>query len=629
MEGENQTDLQVFKRKLKHLYKKIDSVSSLLWSHENHVTGKRLRSEINSEDTKLKWMNKETTQTGYGEIAMGSMTSLFNLMQNISKFIKVKISSDEELEESLIYSPEEYNMTKDSLFLDIGSGFGKPVFHSALQVGCKSKGIEVVPARVEFCIDFFYEFMDNKNFFDELEKKIANKQGNKSDDEDVTISLGKGNLTTAVNEEVLNGNQTLAKSSKIKIYHNEDGSSYVDCEVAFVNTLDLNSLNSSYFQQTLDDKSSNLFLELQVNKEIVFDDSLCGLVIHKQNFYSINKSLLIEDITEPNTPILKFGKFFKYDQIEVDITPIDDHIYSNLVKTLSSSIYTDTIDREIFFECYLSRGENLRKISDLVQKVENIRMLELIFFVNSIFKGKNDFLDTGFLKNYFITSNDHTHNHNSNHTQIQNHSLHNSFPMNGNKSSKSSKQKNFSNINTNMNSNNSSNNVNAHLNNTVSNFTNDLYEELKKELVNRDKIFQELLEGGEEETDLIKKNDDKELQTLKEILVDLKFAPYNDRWPYLTSFISEDATKYKAYSEDDKNKTHFTHIYAYNKLMSKECRSKIAKILNKTKFKILAWYSNPKQTKNAGLKNFTFLCKFPMQSTSTEKFHVYVYIKTK
>jgi cyclopropane fatty-acyl-phospholipid synthase-like methyltransferase len=40
--------------------------------------------------------------------------------------------------------------------LDIGSGFGKPVFHAAIQIGCSSIGVEVVPARVEYCMDFFY-----------------------------------------------------------------------------------------------------------------------------------------------------------------------------------------------------------------------------------------------------------------------------------------------------------------------------------------------------------------------------------------------------------------------------------------------------------------------------------------
>ena len=59
----------------------------------------------------------------------------------------------------LLYKPEEYNLTASATFLDVGSGFGKPVFHAGLQVGCLSHGIEVVPARVEFCIDFYYEHL--------------------------------------------------------------------------------------------------------------------------------------------------------------------------------------------------------------------------------------------------------------------------------------------------------------------------------------------------------------------------------------------------------------------------------------------------------------------------------------
>jgi hypothetical protein len=70
-ELEKESQNALFKKRLKFLYKKIDSSSSLLWSHDNHITvGKRLRSENDVEDMELKWKNKETTQTGYGEIAM-------------------------------------------------------------------------------------------------------------------------------------------------------------------------------------------------------------------------------------------------------------------------------------------------------------------------------------------------------------------------------------------------------------------------------------------------------------------------------------------------------------------------------------------------------------------------------
>ena len=62
----------------------------------------------------------------------------------------------------LPYPLEEYNMAleRNSTFLDIGSGFGKPVFHAAMQTGCKSYGIEIVPARVAFSDDQKYNFAD-------------------------------------------------------------------------------------------------------------------------------------------------------------------------------------------------------------------------------------------------------------------------------------------------------------------------------------------------------------------------------------------------------------------------------------------------------------------------------------
>ena len=41
----------------------------------------------------------------------------------------------------------------NSTFLDIGSGFGKPVFHAAMQTACKSYGVEIVPARTSYTVD--------------------------------------------------------------------------------------------------------------------------------------------------------------------------------------------------------------------------------------------------------------------------------------------------------------------------------------------------------------------------------------------------------------------------------------------------------------------------------------------
>ena len=47
---------------------------------------------------------------------------------------------------------------------------------------------------------------------------------------------------------------------------------------------------------------------------------------------------------------------------------------------------------------------------------------------------------------------------------------------------------------------------------------------------------------------------------------------------------------------DDENKD-FTHIYSYNKVMSAKDRRGISKILNKTNYRLLAWYFGPDKTR--------------------------------
>ena len=62
----------------------------------------------------------------------------------------------------LPYPLEEYNMAleRNSTFIDIGSGFVKPVFHSAMQTGCPSYGVEIVPARVAYSTTQKYDFAE-------------------------------------------------------------------------------------------------------------------------------------------------------------------------------------------------------------------------------------------------------------------------------------------------------------------------------------------------------------------------------------------------------------------------------------------------------------------------------------
>lgn len=65
----------------------------------------------------------------------------------------------------------------------------------------------------------------------------------------------------------------------------------------------------------------------------------------------------------------------------------------------------------------------------------------------------------------------------------------------------------------------------------------------------------------------------------------------------------------------DAEKEHISHIYSYNKVMTIESLEGIAKCLNMTDFKILAWYLNPAKTYSVGVRHVKLLFKKSMRST--------------
>ena len=81
------------------------------------------------------------------------MTNLLLVLQSLSLHIPSECNT---------YDKREYDLSCKSSFLDIGSGFGKPVFHAAIQTGCIAKGIEIVPARVEFSLGFLYDYREER-----------------------------------------------------------------------------------------------------------------------------------------------------------------------------------------------------------------------------------------------------------------------------------------------------------------------------------------------------------------------------------------------------------------------------------------------------------------------------------
>ena len=505
----NPPSQEQFRKKLQSLYKAIDKSSNLLWSHENHITGAR-KARSKQKQT-LKWMNKETTQIGYGEISMFSMINLMNLFQNSSILIKNYIERGKLPEKKLKYQNiEEYNMNENSFFLDIGSGFGKPVFHCAYQVGCKSCGVEVVPARVEFCLDFYYEFLDGKDFF----KDEKSEDGTKIEEEykDINSLI----VTNNKGFEVLD----------TKLFNRKKTVDFMTIWLDF-----------EFYNNNLFAKNGN-FLKKPISFGSYFEDKksvlfeICNIFTYANNDkyikYKLNQTHSLS-LLAPEDHNIRLDKKLIYIS---RVTFISNHKFTSLL----SNIIADNLSSNL-------PGYASYSVFPTYQYFpSNIHLLDLLYFTNE-----------------FLTT----------------------FTIN-----------------------NSSNVIDKIMM---------LYDLQKQE---------ENYENNNNCT-----NEDLN-NLMHQTLNNLKFIKHNPLFYKNISFLSKDATKDKKYTYLDTS-IDFTHIYSYNKLMSDKCRKKISSILNKTNWKILAWYSNENQTKKSGLKHYFLIAKFPMSSTSTEKFYCYVYIKIK
>ncbi len=549
--NEKTKEINTFQGNIHKLYKLIDKSSCLLWNHNNHITiGKKRK--FDSEEN---FFNIETTQLGYGEISIASMTQLFNFLMNIDTYLSQE-------DESLV---ETYNLTKDSYFLDIGSGFGKPVFHCAYQVGCICQGIEVVPARVEFCVDFYFGFSDGRN---DLSSEIVVK-----DNKNKKVYKKKKNAKKKKD------NQSGTKI--IKTYENLKLKKYIDFKELFKNIkfyyewFNLYGLGYNFcINPNFDDfiwsiqqpkiKYQN-YNENTINPEVYFYlncyNKETWIVPYLTNlFYKINnRNILtltsneIDYFYDEPFPSLKTKILENQNSININ-KRISDNIINNLYK---SSIYNYTPLIDFNDDLYQSSSENTN-------------LLDFLSFVNDI-----------------TTIDMHDYNNNLKENILSN------------------------------------NNITDGL--IIKDKSNDMI------------IEEELIKKKEEDNNsnmiINIQNSPKNTDILKYLQNTLTFNPHDSEFYKKCSFLCNDATKYNDYHYDPpfdakkETKHPFTHIYSYNKLMGDTCKEKICEILNNSDWKVLAWYTNEKQTRESGLENFKFIASFPMTSTGNQKFCCYVYIK--
>ena len=563
--NEKNKEIKTFQSNIRRLYKLIDKSSCLLWNHNNHITIGR-KKQFDEEEN---FFNIETTQLGYGEISISSMTQLFNFLMNIDTYLSQE-------DETLI---ENYNLSKDSYFLDIGSGFGKPVFHCAYQVGCICQGIEVVPARVEFCIDFYFGFSDGRNDLPEQIKENNNKKiykkkkKGKEKSESVCIIRENSNkiiesikLKKYIDFNQLFKNNIIFRYDWFNLYHYGFNFSMNPNFEELIWCLKTPIIQYKNYQN-IDKFKKEIYFYL---KDFYGNDEY--IVSYLTNiFYSINnRSVLqltnneIEYLFEEPLPNIKI-KILENEKNANINSKISDNIINNLYKS-STNNYIPLIDmKDNFYQ----------------EALENEHLLDFLNFIND-------------------------------NTSIE---YHDYIPENNNKN-------NFLNSN-------SINNSSQNLNNIMKESTTDMI--IEEELIKRNDekindIDEKFLNNDNQEPP---KNSD----ILKYLQNKLTFNPHDSQFYKKCSFLCNDATKYDDYHynppfDSKKEIKHpFTHIYSYNKLMGDTCKEKVCEILNNSDWKVLAWYTNERQTRESGLENFKFVASFPMTSTGNQKFSCYIYIK--
>lgn len=412
-----------------------------------------------------------------------------------------------------LFPKDKYNLNKNSLFLDIGSGFGKPVIHTAFQCNCECLGIEVVPARTEFCLDFYYEYLCNSNIFSDPDFLKEEKFNNAS--------------TSASNASLIEEK----KLEKIKLF---------ECPKGLIESIFLE--NPEFFETT-------------INKNFLKNDNFPAFFTNKPQSVSVD------------TFLHKFDEYFELKEIEIEkdcfhIGSEDNLISEDILKNVN------IIENHKILDFFIFKNEFVDINKDVPMKISTENKLEHTIYLS---KAKSNDSGTG------------------------------SSKTGSKQKSKKGKKDNVKQKKLNQMENSDS----------------------QEDLYFPDNFSSCLQEENSSSIGFITNISNSDIKTL---LTSNKFT-FDKNWWSKISFECQDATKFKSYS-NEKNE-HFTHIYTYNKIMGEESSSRIAKILNKTNFAVLAWYLTPKQSEKAGLKNVLYLCSIPMHTTSTEKFNVYIYIKTR
>ena len=247
---------------------------------------------------------------------------------------------------------------------------------------------------------------------------------------------------------------------KLKKQKNDNLKKFEDLTI--YKTINLNNLNSDYFENIYINNNLYGFLEIKINREIYTNDYFLKYIENKEN--NSTKKILIDDII--NNDCFN-NKYFYSNNIELEILPLNELLFENISYCLINKIFKNYFFEKLFPNYF--NNINYEKILDnYINKINNYYLLDIIEYFS-----------------FFITGSSLTNKH-YDYLEIKIF-MRKVFNLNFENKKRIGKEKKNKNINKNNN-----NNISININNSsiYKNYKNELlYDEIKNELEKKEKLI--------------------------------------------------------------------------------------------------------------------------------------------
>ena len=349
------------------------------------------------------------------------------------------------------------SLSSESLLSDISIHINE---YNKLNREIESKFL--IKDKIEKTIILFYQDFNKKiTSINNISKYLKNPDFfNLNDTNDFAEIYSIDNILKIKSENEEKNYDKYFQEIKLKKQKIDNSKKFQDMKI--YKTINLNNLNSDYFENIYLNTNLYGFLEIKINREIYRNNYFLKYTENKDN--NMTKKILIEDILI-NDCFNK--KYFYINNIELEILPLNELLFENISYSLINKIFKNNFYEKLLPNYF--NNINYEKILDnYINKINNYFLLNVLEYFSFFICGSTltnwhyDYLEIKIFMRKI-------------------------FNLNFENKKRFGKEKKIKNINKNNNNNN--NNISININNSSIYKNELLYDEIKNELEKKEKII--------------------------------------------------------------------------------------------------------------------------------------------